>query len=110
MRELLERLIIRQKGGAAAMGDVQVLYRHEQPWGVPCTLDFYREETRRDARGNAYLAAVLPEGIELLVQDAAALVDELVRPPSSIVIASGAGGISILWRVEKTANGRRKAR
>lgn len=110
MRELLERLIIRQKGGAAAVGDVQVLYRHEQPWGVPCTLDFYREEIWQDARGKAHLTHAFPEGIEQMVQDAAALVDELVRPRSGIIVASGAGGISILWRVEEAKSGRRKVR
>ncbi len=98
MRELLKQLILTKDSEPVAIGDVLICYRQERPWGVPCALDFYREGTRRNTKGTTYTVSIFPEGIEQMVQDAVALIDELLRPRSGIIVATGPNGISIWWR------------
>ena len=90
--------IIKAGGGEVSVEGVHVAYRHEQPWGVPCTLDFFREKWLEDKSGK-YKARLFPEGVDAFIYRVVEMVKEAIKPPSGIILASGPSGISLLWRM-----------
>lgn len=94
--------IIAEKGGEVSVEGVRVAYRHEEAWGVPCTLDFFREEWKEfiEAGGpKKHKVHVFPQGVDNFVYRVLDMVKQVVNPPSAIILSSGPTGISLLWRM-----------
>lgn len=94
--------IIKAGGGEVAVEGFRVAYRHEETWGVPCTLDFFREEWKEfkeAGKVKRYKARLFPEGVDAFVYRVVEMLKEAINPPSGIILASGPTGISLLWRM-----------
>jgi hypothetical protein len=104
MREQIESLI-RKRGGIVTCGEVTIEYRHEQPWGIPCTLDVFRESLWQDARGKKEKVRVLPEHYQEIAEKLPRIVDDICRVKSGLILAIGAQGISLLWRETPATSG-----
>lgn len=104
MRKQIEGLL-RGNGGVESFGNLKIEYRPEQPWGIPATLDVFRETTWTDAKKKVHKVRLLPDEHEQLAKELPLIVEEVVHPPSGIILSLGAQGIGVMWRMTPAQSG-----